>query len=272
MIDSSIAGARHREILPLEPRRLWGLWHMLKLNAADFMRLLQVLFESEAEVGSTSGLLPPMMRSVNKTAADTLRNHCDSLNLPVTKKSAMYIEVSKTSEELSTAFLHVKRNMHHELLEQVFFSPDVRYKQYFEDERLFGDRVFQAFPSAANDIFEAGTCLALERGTACVMHLMRVMESGLKALAAHLAVPHQNDWGAYLGKIQAELEKRYKTSGVRSAGEQFFSEAALGFDRVRRAWRNPTMHVDNSYSPERARDILEAVKSFMSHLATQIHE
>ena len=48
--------------------------------------------------------------------------------------------------------------------------------------------VFNAFPSANNDILEASNCLALERGTATVMHLMRVAEVGLKALASALGV------------------------------------------------------------------------------------
>jgi hypothetical protein len=43
-------------------------------------------------------------------------------------------------------------------------------------------------------------------------------------------------------------------------------------DNVRRAWRNPTMHPDRSYSVERAEEILQSVKSFMRHLATKLRE
>jgi hypothetical protein len=263
------AGGREGAIKPWETRRLRSLWDMLTLNAADFMHLLQVLFTSEAEVGATSGPLPGD-GSYQQTAADTIRNHCAELHLPITKSSAQYIEVAKTSEALSAAFLHVKRNMHHELLERLFFEPDHRFKGYFQQDQLFGPEVFKAFPAANNDIYEAGTCLALERGTACVMHLMRVVEVGLSALAAALKVEKQNDWGAYLREIDKELERRYKTSGARSPDEQFYAEAGVVFDRMRRAWRNPTMHVENSYSPERAEEILQAVKSFMSHLATRL--
>jgi choline kinase len=58
----------------------------------------------------------------------------------------------------------------------------------------------------------------------------------------------------------------------RTQDEQFYSEAAFSFDIVKRAWRNPTMHVDKSYSAERAEEILTALKSFMVHLSTKIHE
>jgi hypothetical protein len=103
------------------------------------------------------------------------------------------------------------------------------------------------------------------------MHLSRVAEVGLRALAAKLDVKPQNDWGKYLTEINDELDKRYKKSGARSEDEQFYAEAALAFDRMRRVWRNPSMHVDKSYSPERAKEILEAVRSFMKHLAARLY-
>jgi len=186
--------------------------------------------------------------------------------------------------------------------EWAFFQPEVvsRYKHYsgdvvtrFKDELsarivmavapragryyesaipLFGDPVFNAFPSANEDIAEAGSCLALGRGTACVMHLMRAAEVGLGALAKAVNVTNQNDWGSYLRKIEGELTQRAQTSGARTADEQFYAEAATAFDHMRRAWRNPTMHVDRTYTPDRAGEIFDAVKAFMGHLATRLAE
>jgi len=43
-------------------------------------------------------------------------------------------------------------------------------------------------------------------------------------------------------------------------------------DGVRIAWRNPTMHIENSYSPERAEEILIGVRALMRHLATRLSE
>ena len=135
---------------------------------------------------------------------------------------------------------------------------------YQSAQPLFGVAAETAFPSASEDIYEAAKCLGLNRATACVMHLMRVVEAGLAALGNTIGVPKQNDWGAYLRKIDEELQSRLRASGARSADEQFYAEAAITIDGVRRAWRNPSMHVDRSYSVERAREIREAVKSFMT--------
>jgi hypothetical protein len=245
---------------------------MLMLYAGSFMGMLQTLFNSEMEVGRTRGPLPPIMAQTNASAIQAIGTFCDDLHLPVTRSSLEYLMVSTTSEELSAAYLHVKRNMHHELLGRTFIQPDPKYSEYFRNPILFGEQVFKAFSSATDDIFEAGTCLALERGTACVMHLMRVVEAALRVVASKIGVAEQKDWGAYLRNIDGELKRRYETAGARSADEQFYAEVADGFDRVRRAWRNPTMHVERSYSVDRAEEILLAVKSFISFLATRLAE
>ncbi len=154
----------------------------------------------------------------------------------------------------------------------MFFEPDSKYKEYFGGSQLFGIEVFNSFPSANDDIAEAGNCLALERPTACVMHLMRVCEAGLKALAKALSIGERNDWGSYIRDINTELDKRAKTAGARSNQEQFYSEASASFDRLKRAWRNPAMHVDRSYTQQRAEEIFLAVKSFMVYLASHLSE
>ena len=245
---------------------------MLTLFTGPFMNMLQVLFNAEMLVQTHSGPLPEEMRQTNQTAIKTLEAYCNDLHLPVTRLSTQYIDQARTCEELSNAFMYLKRTMHHELSERAFLEPDPRYKCYFGNVALFGEIVFGAFPSANDDIYEAGTCLALERATACVMHSMRVLECGLATLARMLGVVPQTDWGAYQRKIMEELDRRAKTAGKRSDEEQFYAEAAANFDRLRRAWRNPTMHPDKNYSQERAEEILLAVKSFMVHLASRISE
>jgi len=94
----------------------------------------------------------------------------------------------------------------------------------------------------------------------------------LAALPKTLVLKKQHDWGAYLRKINDELETRRKSSGARSLPEQFYAEVGITIDRMRVAWRNPTFHVDKSYSTDRAEEILRTVQSFMTHLATEVSE
>lgn len=245
---------------------------MLTLFPGTFLGLLQTMFQSEMTANQIFGPLSKIMHETNESASEAIQLYANDLHLPVTRLAAEYIRRSTTGEELSSAYLHVKRTMHHELQGRVFIETDPKYKQYYRNPVLFGQNVFNAFRSATEDIFEAGNCLALERSTACVMHLNRALESALMVLAATLGITTKNDWGSYIREIGKELDRRTKEAGARSADEQFHAEASANFDRLRRAYRNPTMHPEKTYSQDQAEEILLATRSFMNHLATRLSE
>lgn len=167
----------------------------------------------------------------------------------------------------------LRGRVHDSLAGHVFLEVNATHAAlYFDKPMLFGLEVAERFPDAADDIAEAGTCHALNRSTACVMHLMRVVEVGLRALASALDLPNRPDWGKHLKDIEKELENRYKAAGCRTSDEEFYSEAAAQLGHVKTAWRNPTMHVDRTYTPERAEAILVAVRAFMQHLASRLSQ
>jgi hypothetical protein len=157
---------------------------------------------------------------------------------------------------------------------QIVMAVEPRHRKHFADAKFFdpdefdAPKVSTAFPSATYDIEESGICLACGRATACVMHLNKIVEVGLRTLAHELGIAEQNDWGAYLRLIDKALDGRRE----QKAEDQFYAEAKVTIDAVRRAWRNPTMHVEKVYQLGHAEDILNAVRAFMRHLATQIHE
>jgi hypothetical protein len=246
---------------------------MLTLDAGRFIMLMHSLLAGEQMIRGVSGELPDNLRSRLPQIAEDLKNQCSSLELVVSAKTADgMLSTASSGERLHEAVRTLFNNIALELQDRKFYGPLSRYSQYYDSPKLFGESVFEKFPSANDDIYEAGACLALERSTACVMHLMRVVEVGLRCLANEMGVGHQNDWGSYLREIDKELARRMKTSGARSADEQFFSEAHIGFEGMKRAWRNSTMHPEKTYSQDRAEEILTAVRSFMRHLATNISE
>lgn len=268
----STAGLETSKPATRDSRRLWSLWDMIELDAAYLIRLMQILFNAQCLLARTPPNLPAEMRATNVETADGLQVACEKMDLRVSAKSTDYIRYANTTAELSDAYALMKRNIHTELHGRKFFEPDAKYLRYFENLKLFGNGVFDAFPSANDDIYESGMCLSLERPTAAVLHLMRVLEAGLAALAKAVGVPKKNDWGSYIREIGEELDKRAKSAGARSADEVFYAEAAANFDRLRRAYRNPTMHPEKTYSQERAEEIMSATKSFMTHLASKVSE
>lgn len=254
-------------------RRLWSLWEMLTLDAKEFVMLLHTLMNIELQTRRFVG--PVSVEFVSKAdgVTDYLIGIMAPLDLPHSVKTAKNLMRSpKTYEEWHRGLENVTNSVMLELEGRKFYGPLRSFEKYYDQPKPFGDQVFDNFPSANEDLYEAGMCLALERGTACVMHLMRALEVALGVLAQTLGVTNKNDWGQYLKGIQTELDTRMKVSGARSPDEQFCAEVGDNFDRVRRAFRNPTMHPDKTYSQERAEEILLATKSFMTHLATHLME
>ncbi len=246
---------------------------MFSLDAPRFMELLTILFQFKQTFAVRSGPIPPSLMENNKRLMEQTHRLCADLGLVVSMGMADYIGDCTTGREVADAIECLNKSIHAELQQRLFCFVNPERRGFYEHPALFGEEVFNRFPSANEDIFEAGTCLALERGTACVMHSMRVVEVGLRVLAVNeLKLPNRPDWGRHLKDIEMELQKREKAAGTRTPDELFYAEAAAQIGHVKTAWRNPSAHVDQSYSPERAEQILVAVRSLMQHLATRLRE
>ena len=134
----------------------------------------------------------------------------------------------------------------------------------------FGQDIFDKFPSAIDDLLEASNCIAVERNTAAVFHLMRVMESGLKVLASALDIPYAPSWESYLKQINAVLTTDWnKLPRDVQLRKPFYQELSGDLQAIKISWRNPTMHIVRSYGPDEALRIFDCVKAFMIRLAEQ---
>jgi len=106
-----------------------------------------------------------------------------------------------------------------ELEARLLFAFPPSSARYFSTGPLFGECVEDVFPDVSYDITEAGKCRALGRWTATVMHLMRVLESGLAALAKHLDVPSGENWNSVLGARASSAKSAARsTAGRKSSG------------------------------------------------------
>jgi hypothetical protein len=172
---------------------------------------------------------------------------------------------------------HMIRSLQERFMDDVhrcyLYSLSRTSAKLFDTPQSFGPMVFEAFPSAASDIEEAAKCLALRRGTAAVFHLMRVMEVGLRTTANALGVKYAPSWESYLRQMKPLIEADWSKKPAKwKKEEEFFKDVYTYLHGVKRAWRNPVMHVRESYTPEVAKEIFGAVKSFMLHLATKVSE
>lgn len=140
---------------------------------------------------------------------------------------------------------------------------------FYKGESLFGQSVDDAFPSAKIGIEEAGKCFAMGRNTACVFHLMRVLEVALNALAKKFCAGFEHSsWGKIIDGIEAKITDRT----IKSDDERFYSEAASHLRLLKNAWRNYVMHEHDTYDEERAQRVWNHVQELMEHLATKLSE
>ncbi len=180
-----------------------------------------------------------------------------------------------TYSELREKCVFLREALRIEMLSIKWFSIESDRVMFISEKRLFGDDVSTAFPSITFDIEEAGKCMAFERWTAVMFHLMRIMEFGLRVLGDTLNIPATSNrtWDAILKKCDDEGKKTYdQKSPEWKVDEQFFAGAAAMLRSVKDAWRNPTMHIERVYTQEQTEDIWNAVKGFMRHLATRLKE
>lgn len=158
---------------------------------------------------------------------------------------------------------------------------------YVDNDRLFGDDVWTAFPSASDDIKDAGNCLAAECATAAVFHLMRVAEIGLRALAydrsvtvlqnakAMFAIPLElATWEPLIKELEGaelEIQKSPKTT-ARTEQFEFYHGANMQVRAFKNVFRNAVMHTRDSYDRDEAISVCRKVEEFMKILASKIAE
>lgn len=152
----------------------------------------------------------------------------------------------------------------------------------------FGDAVAK-FPDAAPSMESASRCYALDEWDAAVFHSMRVLEHGLRWLAAQInAGPFPltlnkpvelEQWGTIIGNIQARIDDelgppkqghppRPQKTAEREKELAFYSKAAKEFMYFKEAWRNYVMHDKGvPFGAGTALSVLDHVSSFMKILA-----
>ena len=234
---------------------------MKRYNGAAFYHLSEGLAQLDLLLADRyDAPLSEGAREHLKDALGNAGNHIEGAGLTTSQISLHRLLGALTLGESNNRLRELSRELqgriHDELLAvHLLQVPDEKLKLY-ENHRLFGEEVHSNFPSAAFDIEEAGKCHALDRHTATVFHLMRVMESGLRALGKSLNNPKLDPrnnpaWTAILDKCDRELQKPFtERSPEWREGDQFFSQATANLRAVKDAWRNPTLHIEKKYTDE----------------------
>lgn len=244
---------------------------MLRIYAKPFLDVLDMLGQFSI-VGQDE-------RSARKILANT---QCLTLSLTklIAEMQMSEFDMCRTSAERlldhierrvgSKQIWHDVIELRGRLLDQIdsvaLIAMSRRDKAYFDPSHpLFGAEVEAKFVDMSEDILEAGKCLALDRATAAVFHLMRVMEKALQRLGAELGITlvTEKNWQSILD----EVNKAIKALDHKKPRTKAFAEAASHLYAVKLAWRNEVMHPKQTYTPEQAGEIYRNVRAFVRDLA-----
>ena len=255
---------------------------MLKFHAKHFIALIHTIgrFEIVLEEMSDKNDEIKVGHEFLLGLLNQLLEQCEAINFEF---SALAINdlIDSVNEGIKAPIfiqrlVDIRNRIFDELkLNSFFHISKLTVQEYYEESYLFGEQVFISFSSANFDIEEAGKCFATARYTACVMHLMRCLEVGLKSLGLGLGIASitNPNWQTIINQVNSAIATKKATLGVAwKLEEEFYTNAVAHLFAVKNAWRNPTMHVEKKYTEEEAEDIFNAVKGFMRTLAGHLTE
>jgi hypothetical protein len=165
----------------------------------------------------------------------------------------------------ATLLFELQSHLSDELGQKVFLALDNDDAKLFVQIDPFGEAVSTLFPQATTDIYEGARCVALERYTAAVFHLMRAAEHALRYLAAEVGVAdiEKKDFG----QLVQETRAKHDALKSRDPEKKWTADALVALDLFKDAWRNPVSHsLKDQYTEERARDVYNGTRAFMQSL------
>ena len=242
------------------PNGLWPLKHLEKKFIATR--------KDWAEANERTRLgLEETLRFIFK---DTILREMDRIGLVFSLVEAKRLQarISSKIETITPQDIEqLSKRIADELGIYTFFQLDPRQAKFYEpSEPLFGADVEAKFPMMSEDIAEAGNCMALDRDTAAVFHLMRVMEIALQRLGDKLGIVFvdKKNWQ----NILEEVNKAIRALDQKDPQTKTYAEISAHLCNVKLCWRNEVMHPKQTYTEEEAGTLFSAVKTFIRDLAS----
>src|SRR6266404_2117743 len=261
------------------PGGLWSLWDMLLAYGhlfTDLMDRIDRLCEvaqqdpsGTAKSNFTTGSLGDIHPGVIIHTAGYLARELGmrSVTDQVGRINKMIELLDSPLSRIASECWQLRVRLQEELRrkEFLFVSEDMTALYKETDPFKLGDK----FKKAHADVLSATRCLAFGEGTACILHLDRAMEVALRRLATRLSAPigPRDTWGSILNNMSPRIARMPDATRAQKDKKQAWSEARTHLFHIKECWRDRPAHGQETYSPERAKEIFEAVRVFMNHLA-----
>ncbi|MGO9120473.1 MAG: hypothetical protein ACLQPD_23020 [Desulfomonilaceae bacterium] len=262
-----------RENNPLSLNKIVSLWDVLNFYAEKFARISSLMGGiSMAPFGNQNDrirLSRPLLDQLTwlHSIADELKlkgvlANVDRFLRDVRSRSATNVQVKRSAQALNQSIVD-------EFKGELILAVMPAQAEYYEMKGTFlGKKLVDRLShveGVTEEADEAGNCYALERYTACVFHLMRLMEYCLQKLGGMLGLgltaSYDKEWQKIINDIRGALKLKYPKD---KDPMRIKYEAMLGhLETVKIAWRNPTMHPKATYTRKEAEKIIGAVQAFV---------
>jgi hypothetical protein len=215
-------------------------------------------------------------------AVNKIIGEAQFLGLHATEIAAQLIleqQVSLSCDEVFSRICILQETFHKETERINLFFVAPEKQPYLLGATHCGEGAQRSLPKANHEVCEAAKCFAVDRYTACVFHLMRALECGLRAVAFGLGLPNpaggDRNWGRMLTAIKGKIDnnnKQSKGDAGWQSNHEFYEKAYSFLEAARLPMRNPTMHIEADYDEQSALDAFNATTAFVRHLATKLSE
>lgn len=272
---------------------VWCVWNMFDACAQDFVNAVRVLKDITLKLSSIMHEIPnldwarhKMDSAVTIGFVEQLKEFeaiCRMMGARASADSAMrflqMLEQPLTAMHIMTMAEATSSAFYDEMASWRLLILNDREAEVFKGSiELIGNDVIGKFRDVRYDLDEACKCIATGRSTACVFHLMRVMEVVVRAWAEKLDIEPARlnpsgtrfrdlTWADLQREIRAAIERLPQTSMAERETRRGADIALATLDSVRSAWRNPTMHPAAIYTESQANAIFRFVADLLPELS-----
>lgn len=262
--------------------RLWSLLDVIEFEASAFFNLLRFLSKIEhdsiLDKANDERLDQANIAGIN-FGLSQLKPMCDAMSLNSASRNVdllLFLLRDKTVGQVRDNISNIRYIIEKDAAERKYFHMTPDDAIWYTNEFPFGESAAQSFKSSNVEAIEAAQCFATGHHTACVFHCMRVLETGLGALAADVNVTFGvQNWQNVIDQIEMQIRVLGKSlpAGVTKTERLHrLSVAAKEFVYFKDGWRNHAAHNRSRYDRDQAISILNHTKAFMTALSLWLTE
>jgi hypothetical protein len=271
------------------PGKIVSLWDIMKnYDVAKLAGVISYLCATEALAGKDGdGLVPPeWTEKHHRPHVEEARRQCELIELAGSvRRCSIFLRALKPGLRwlaLKNQAKVLLEEIEGELRQRLFVFVSTAKAEIYDTVSKDWADIWAKFPSSKQDSERAIDCYALEQNTACVFHMMRVAEIGLRNIAKKVGVKlidkgkrqpiEYATWDKVIQGINTKITSaRALSHGPRKNKKlRFYSEAADQCTFIRDIWRNEVSHTRENFNEGEASGVVARVRDFMALLAKNL--